>query len=256
MYKYICKKCFKEFETRKKDQTYCSKSCANSINTSKRKVNEKSIFEKGIDSTSAYILGLILSDGCLSYDAHSHRYRITITMNDHSIIKYLRDNYSPDKKIYEYKHKIGKRPSYTFITTNEFDINYLLKIGVVERKSNVLEFPVIKDTYRRHLIRGIFDGDGSVYINKTKTNYNGIIKRYEYINASFTSGSYNFAKSILDVLIKANIHCSLIKDSRIDNNCWYVKIYSKEDIRKLYKYMYNYSSIYLDRKKELFRVMI
>lgn len=175
MYKYICKKCFKEFETRKKDQTYCSKSCANSINTSKRKVNEKSIFEKGIDSTSAYILGLILSDGCLSYDAHSHRYRITITMNDHSIIKYLRDNYSPDKKIYEYKHKSGKRPSYTFITTNEFDINYLLKIGVVERKSNVLEFPVIKDTYRRHLIRGIFDGDGSVYINKT--NYNGIIKK-------------------------------------------------------------------------------
>ena len=33
MYKYICKKCNKAFETRKKDQMYCSKSCANSVNT-------------------------------------------------------------------------------------------------------------------------------------------------------------------------------------------------------------------------------
>ncbi|MBU3136980.1 LAGLIDADG family homing endonuclease [Clostridium gasigenes] len=256
MHNYICNKCSKEFETRKKGQTYCSKSCANGINATKTKINEKSIFSKGICSISAYILAIILSDGCLSYDAHSHRYRITVTMNDYSIIKYLRDNYSPDKKIYEYKHKIGRAVSYTFITTNEFDINYLRNLGVVERKSNIIKFPIIKDTYKRHIIRGIFDGDGSIYINKTKTNHNGIVKRYEYINASFTSGSYEFAKSILDILTKADIHCSLVKDSRRDNNCWYVKIYSREAIKRLYKYMYNYSSIYLDRKRDLFKVMI
>lgn len=256
MHNYICNKCLKSFETRKKGQTYCSKSCANSINTSKRRIDEKSMFSKGINSISAYILGIILSDGCLSYDAHSHRYRITITMNDYSIIKYLRDNYSPNKKIYEYKHKIGKDISYTFITTNEFDINYLRKLGVVERKSNILEFPIIKDTYNRHLIRGIFDGDGSIYINKTKTNYNGIVRRYEYINASFTSGSYTFAKSILEILTNSDINCTLVKDSRLDHNCWYVKIYSREAMINLYKYMYNYSSIYLDRKRDLFKVMI
>lgn len=256
MHNYICNKCLKSFETRKKGQMYCSKSCANSVNTTKRKVNEKSIFSKGINSISAYILGIILSDGCLSYDENSHRYRITITMNDYSLIKYLRDNYSPDKKIYEYKHKIGRGISYTFITTNEFDINYLRILGVVERKSNIIEFPTIKDTYNRHLIRGIFDGDGSVYINKTKTTHCGVVKRYEYINASFTSGSYSFAKSISEILIKSNIQCSLVKDSRDESNCWYVKIYSKESIRKLYKYMYNYSSVYLDRKKDLFKVMI
>lgn len=194
MHNYICNKCSKEFQTRKNGQTYCSKSCANSVNTTKRKIN----------SISAYILGIILSDGCLSYDAHSHRYRITITMNDYSLIKYLRDNYSPEKKIYEYKHKIGRGISYTFITTNEFDINYLIKLGVVERKSNI----------------------------------------------------YEFAKGILDVLKKADIRCSLLKDSRKDNNCWYVKIYSREGIKNLYKYMYNYSSIYLDRKRDLFKVMI
>lgn len=256
MHNYICNKCSKGFETRKKGQIYCSKSCANSVNTTNRKIDEKSIFSNGINSISAYILGIILSDGCLSYDAHSHRYRITITMNDYRLIEYLRDNYSPEKKIYEYKNKIGRGISYTFITTNEFDIKYLMKLGVVERKSNIIEFPIIKDTYNRHLLRGIFDGDGSVYINKTKTNYNGIVKRYEYINATFTTGSYEFAKGILDVLTKADIHCSLLKDSRKDHNCWYIKIYSREAIKNLYKYMYNYSSIYLDRKRDLFKVMI
>ena len=48
MYKYICQKCNKAFETRKKDQKYCSRSCANSINTARRKIEDKSIFKNGI----------------------------------------------------------------------------------------------------------------------------------------------------------------------------------------------------------------
>ena len=41
MYKYICEKCNCEFETKKKNQLYCSKSCANSVNASKRKIYDK-----------------------------------------------------------------------------------------------------------------------------------------------------------------------------------------------------------------------
>ncbi len=46
MYKYYCEKCKKEFETRKKEQRYCSKSCANSANTIKRKIEAKNDIEK------------------------------------------------------------------------------------------------------------------------------------------------------------------------------------------------------------------
>ena len=70
MHKYICEKCSKEFLTRKKGQRFCSKSCANSHNTTLRKIEDLSIFDKGINEISAYILGLIISDGCLSYDKH------------------------------------------------------------------------------------------------------------------------------------------------------------------------------------------
>ena len=59
---------------------------------------------------------------------------------------------------------------------------------------------MIDRNFERHIIRGIFDGDSSVYINKTKTKYNDIEKEYKYINVSFTSGSYEFAVEINEIL--------------------------------------------------------
>lgn len=211
MYKYICEKCNCEFETKKKNQLYCSKSCANSVNESKRKILDKSIFSNGINEETAYILGLILSDGCLSYDIHSKRYRITISMNDYDILEYLRSTYTPLKKLYVYKNKKGKSETYTFITTDEYDIKFLRSVGVGERKSKYIRLPKINDRYMRDMIN---------------------ILSENYINAH------------------------IVKDSRKKKECWYVKIYSKLDIEKFYRYLYLDTYIYLDRKRSLFGMMI
>lgn len=257
MYNYFCKKCSVSFETRKKNQTFCSKSCANSYNTSKRKVEEKSIFECGINKINSYILGVIYSDGCLSYDRHTSRFRITISMNDLMIIEFLRNNYAPTKKIYTYKHPKGKSETYSFISTNPFDVNFLMNLGITERKSLVVSMPELDENNIRHFIRGVFDGDGSVYINKTSTNYNGIRKYYEYVNASFTTGSIVFAQQIKNILEMNNIECTIVKDSRSEiNNSYYVKIYSKNSIANLYSYIYHDAHLYLDRKRSIFKKMI
>lgn len=44
MYDHVCLKCNKEFTSKKKEQKYCSKSCANSVSTSNRKIEDISIF--------------------------------------------------------------------------------------------------------------------------------------------------------------------------------------------------------------------
>ena len=256
MYKYICKKCNKAFETRKKYQRYCSRSCANSVNTARRKVEDKSIFKNGINEISSYILGIILSDGCLSYDEHSKRYRITISMNDYEIIEFLRERFSPTKKLYSYKHPNGKDITYTFITTNDYDLKYIKSIGIPERKSTIVNIPLIDRKFERHMIRGIFDGDGSVYVNKTKTKYNDIKREYKYINVSFTSGSYEFAVEINEILHRNNINSHIVKDSRQNHLCWYVKIYSKEDVVRFYLYVYLDCTLYLKRKYNIFNMMI
>lgn len=256
MHTYTCKKCNLIFETRKKGQQFCSRSCSNSFNTTARKIDDISIFENGINAKTAYILGIIISDGCISYDAHSKRYRITISMNDYSIIEFLRNEYSPTKKIYEYKNKISKYITYTFISTNDYDIRFLNSIGINERKSYTVKLPDINEKYYRHLIRGIFDGDGSVYVNTTTTRYNDIVNKYKYINASFTSGSHELLVGINKKLERYEIKSSIVRDSRENTNSWYLKIYSVENIDKLYKYMYSNAKLYLARKKDKFKVMI
>lgn len=183
---------------------------------------------------------------------HSKRYRITISMNDNRLIEFLRSNYSPKKKLYKYKNTRGNGITYTFITTNEYDIEFIKQMGINERKSLTLKFPSIDKTYINSMIRGIFDGDGSVYINRTKSNN----KYYEQVNASFTTGSEEFADSLLEILIENNINAHKIKELRIEKNTWYVKIYSKDDVRRLYEYMYKDCVLYMKRKKDLFNMMI
>lgn len=252
LYQYVCHKCKTKFTTKKRNQKYCSKSCANSQNSINRKIEDESIFLDGFNNISAYILGIILSDGCLSYDRHSKRYRITISMNEHNLIKYLRDRYAPTKKVYEYKNVKGNSTTYTFITTNKYDVEFIKLIGISERKSKYLIFPEIDDAYIRDVIRGVFDGDGSVYINKTK--FSG--KVYRYLNASFTTGSEHFADDIIEILRINDINAHKVKDSRKERNCWYVKIYSQKDMKRFHEFMYNGAVLYLNRKKDLFNMMI
>ena len=74
MHHKICTKCGITFETKNRSKKFCCRSCANSFTTALRKIPDESIFMNGISNTNAYVLGLIYSDGCLSYDNHSHWY--------------------------------------------------------------------------------------------------------------------------------------------------------------------------------------
>lgn len=249
MHKYNCEKCKKDFSTRKKGQRFCSKSCANSVNTSKRKIEDKSIFQEGLNKFNAYILGLILSDGCISYDKHSKRNKLTIALCDEEIISELNKRYNENKKVYYQNPKKGKR-IFQFISTNELDIEFLKNKGIWYRKSKNLSLPNINLKYIPSLIRGIFDGEGSVYVNNTKSNG----KIFSYLNISITTGSELFALNLNEVLKKYDIESSVI-DSR-EKKCIYVKIYSKENVRKFRELIYLDDGIYMQRKKEIFDTMI
>ena len=52
------------------------------------------------------------------------------------------------------------------------------------------------------------------------------------------------------------INAHKVKDSRINHPCWYIKVYAKRDIKKFYNYLYTDAELYLDRKKNLFDMMI
>lgn len=241
MYNRKCKKCNTEFETRKKDQQCCSKRCANSLSSANRITIDESAFNENIDtSDKAYLLGYIFSDGCLSYDKHSKRERITIVSNDLQIIKEFHKIMTPQKSIYQQ----GK--SYKIVSNNFNDIRLLKEYGVSYNKSLTIEFPLIENALLPDFIRGIFDGDGCVYINKTRSN--NIF--YEYLNVSFTTGSLRFANGLIDALALFNIKARLNKDCR--KNIYYVKIQSKSNIKRFFDLIYCNNSLRLERKYNTF----
>ena len=256
MYNHICNKCNKKFSSNKKQQKYCSRSCANSVNTANRKVEDESIYKNGLNSINTYILGLIYSDGCISYDKHTQKYRITIAMNDLDIMKKIQSIMTPKKKLYSYKHPRGKSNTYSIVSTNKIDINFLFKLGMTENKSLNMTYPEIDSKYDRHFIRGYFDGDGSVYDSTTNTYYSNIKKSYRYKYVRFTTGSEKFANQLSDILQKHNIETIVFKDSRVNHNTFYVAIYKKEYVKKFFEFIYKDCEVFMMRKYNKFINMI
>ncbi|MEE0930544.1 MAG: hypothetical protein UIM53_06045 [Acutalibacteraceae bacterium] len=124
-------------------------------------------FFENIDSEEkAYFLGLIITDGCIHEDKKRETsVSITLIDEDSYLLEYFRDIIGSEKKV---AHD-GRGCSQITIYSNKMAKD-LEKYGIVPRKSLSTIFPQNidnKDMYR-HILRGIFDGDGSIGFYKRK----------------------------------------------------------------------------------------
>jgi hypothetical protein len=214
----------------------------------------------------AWVLGVIYTDGCLIRGKTD--WRVDISSNDVELlnkIKYLMGSDKPlptRNQSYDNSKKI-----YYFQFHREKLINDLMKIGLVERKSLVMQFPDVPDEYVRHFIRGCWDGDGSVYIGQ-----NGVLR------ANYCSGSIAFINLLVMRLYKAGItqkrlsvHLTyddrekLLKEyakgsypltifKKPNSNAYYITFQRKDRMQLFYDYLYADvdESMYLSRKKLVF----
>lgn len=93
-----CEYCNKEFETPTKHphQRFCCKSCS----VQARSKEDIGLFNNNIDDKIIkYIIGLILSDGCIT--TNGKKKVIVISLKDQYMIQYIRDLVCPTKKIYK-----------------------------------------------------------------------------------------------------------------------------------------------------------
>ena len=223
----ICEQCHKEFETKNghNNQRFCSKSCA----VSSRFEEDKGLFRDDVeDYIQKYILGLIITDGCIT--KNGKKFVICISLKDKEMIEQIRDIVCETKKVY----KDGN--NYQVKWRNSNDISYLEELKITQRKTYTVGVPHFEHNMN-HLIRGIFDGDGSVY-NSTTTNKGN---RYTYKYLSFTSGSEQFVNDLSDFLTNNDIKFKVTLDNRrkdCTNKTYYIKIQRKEDVQKLKSLMY------------------
>lgn len=237
-----CEYCNKEFETKRghNDQKFCSKSCA----VSSRFEEDDGLFRDGVDDyIQKYILGLIITDGCIT--KNGKKFVICVSLKDKEMIEQIRDIVCKTKMVY----KDGN--NYQVKWRNSNDISYLEKLNITQRKTYTVGIPHFEDNMS-HLIRGLFDGDGCVYNDKTIDKG----KEYMYQRISFTSGSKQFVDDLSRFLTINDINHRVNMDSRrkdCSNKTYYIKVYKKKDVQKLKSLMYeNCNDWKLQRKYDLF----
>lgn len=119
---------------------------------------------------------------------------------------------------------------YVFTIRNVKLYKELLRLGLTPNKSKTIKFPDIPQELVRHFIRGCWDGDGSVYIEK----------RNNSIAASFISGSLSFINGMLQQLEIACGFTKTIYTHKGKNPSYYFRLRGSE-CEKLYHYLYRSS---------------
>ncbi|KYK26051.1 hypothetical protein AYK26_01225 [Euryarchaeota archaeon SM23-78] len=199
----------------------------------KHTVNEK-FFDKWSEK-SAYILGLIFSDGNINYNTKKGYCAITITAaeKDKEHLERIRKLLSSTKPLLF----SSKTKSYRLIINSKYMCLNLLKLGLTPKKSLTLDFPTIPKSFLKDFVRGVIDGDGNVrYLSR---------KRSPYFEITVASGSKKFCEGFVKVVkdaigVDANIR-------KAKTNTFIIQ-YSCSRGEKLAKYIYSNATIFLKRK--------
>lgn len=219
----------------------------------KIRYNEK--FFKQWSAEMVYVLGLIYTDGNLSFNTSESGYKLGILsfgQKDKKLVKKFLNLMKCDVKIRfrkrrEFKTTTAGELYYFSIGNNDLAVD-LIKLGITPNKSLDMKFPEIPNEYLRHFVRGIFDGDGSVYLDKLT------------VRVKLLSGSYSFIQTLNKLMAKNDfplrkIDVSYTIKNEIKTSNAHVICYSaKSTVRQFYDFIYNKVSyhMYYERKHNFF----
>lgn len=216
----------------------------------KRKYNVNDIYFNKIDTEEkAYWLGFLMADGCIHQRNGQDRLSLVVSIKDKNHLEKFKKSLSFEGPIIDYTKKsglfIGLVHSYIRITSQLLS-NDLAKMGCTPRKTLTLQFPELNNDLVHHFIRGYFDGDGSVFISKEKHWRNSNI--FSIIHFRFT-GTKAFL-SVLDKKINLSGRLIQVKNSKV-----YELSYKRnKKAKQFYNYLYKDATIFLERKKEIFKI--
>lgn len=129
----------------------------------------------------------------------------------------------------------------------------LAKLGCIQNKTYKLEFPYISDNLVRHFIRGYFDGDGCISITDRKDRRTRGTSMTVQLNIV---GKESVLLKIQDYIVKAtNVTKTPIRN-RKNNFAKTISWGGTNVVLKILHYLYNDSTVYLDRKYKKYEQLI
>ncbi len=191
----------------------------------------------------AYAIGLIATDGCLCNDSR----HIDFTSKDKELVLKFRECLEVNNKVgIKYRGKDGncRETKYFRVQLGDRDFyEFLLSIGLSQRKSKKIGPLSIPDQFFSDFLRGCIDGDGSIGF------FSHPESRHPQLRIRLYSASWNFLKWVKSKIKKL----SGIKGGWIANShSISVLCYAKSDSIRLFPILYNKENcIYLSRKYKI-----
>lgn len=202
-------------------------------------VKNHDYFERIDTADKAYFLGWMITDGAVveskTRPNRSKIISIEIADRDRDILQLFAQRLGAEQDIV----KDFKKRGHSHIRfSSEKMAEDLEKYGVVPRKSEIATLPIIDDTLMPHLIRGIFDGNGTATVGK-----DGCVRFAFY-------GSHALCSGIRDYL-GSTIGLNMNKVSK--TTCYHVWYGGNGVAKRFSEYLYADCGEYmLQRKKSKF----
>lgn len=180
----------------------------------------------------AYMIGFLMADGYVIKQkrGRTNTWGITLQEQDKYMLEKFRTLVGSDNKLGH------SRNEYVFIVSSQHMVDSLAKYNIVPRKCKTISFPfaVISEDLFRHVIRGLFDGDGCISGNHC-----------------IFSGNQIMMSDVRKLLCeKLEIAQNKLHTNKYDVTSFGFS--AKKDIAAFYHYLYDDSTIYLTRKKTRF----
>jgi hypothetical protein len=211
---------------------------------------DESVFD-AITDESAYWVGFLMTDGCVSYwktrqpivsvgvqerdAAHIDKFRSFLGTD----IPVCRFRQSPDSK------SGGRGWMCRIAVSSRMLATALARYGVTPRKSLTAKVELLTDN--PHFWRGAVDGDGHIYWQKAK-NRDGSLRRSPVIG--FSSGSVTFATQFAEFCRRTvpGVRANVLTQNRGNNNPIRSVRLSSIGAWKLARLLYTPGAVALDRK--------
>ena len=202
-----------------------------------------SIFENIDSEEKAYWLGFLYADGYVRVRKSGSELRLKLSIKDKDHLLKFKKFISPDDIPVVYE-EYKKSKSYKISISSKKIVKDLINKGCINKKSLLINQPVLLDNLQSHFIRGYFDGDGWISLNKKG-----------YFSFGICSGSEDMIKSLQSIVCnKCNISPNKLYPNK-NTKCFSFIHNSSTDIVKIANYLYKESSIFLERKKINFDVL-
>jgi hypothetical protein len=199
----------------------------------------------------AYLLGFFIADGYIS--TNSTRMGVLIQSNDDVVLKCIQSSFAPNNKIYTKNLSTNKiiRKTQSKIRWCSVHMKNILinKYKILPNKTydSTFNFPfeTIPNNLKRHFIRGFIDGDGSF------ESHNGIFTMTLVGTSQIFMQQFGEQILLLDNDMKLNI-----KEVQGKTINWFTLRFNMfgrnkpEKVMKIYNYLYQDSTIFLQRKKD------